>query len=868
MSTRGVRTRAQRSAALALGIPPTPPQELPPTTRATRIPRSRKITKKDEVSSCETTQSSLPLQSDAQVPKVPLRQTTQPSLPLPFDARVPKIPYFSDFPLSLVHIWLRPAPETLKSKALNHQEERSIRIAVPYETVQDFLSTLQPAYKPSTIPVVAQTLAPSTFNRTNISRRMKAAKRKLAETDAASESPSKRAKSTAAPAPVIPAIPVEHSDEALCTVMMKKPRVRVPLGHKAFDRKGNLIMLPYRDDEDLIMPEEVRRIPTSQMSLMRMLEESKKLVEQKGAARAALKEQERLNSGATLDIEIDSQSHDGGPSASTATGGINTSHNQGHPESTHGIGMPSSSASESIPSRQGFLGSIMGSVRKFVPGLHRTPLVNVSPAVSQVGTSMAAQASATIVNNTYDTNDTLANNATSNSTTHKPLSSDPEDTEEPSIRESLKVPKPTLITSDARRKAAHKKQRKMDGKQKSKKARERTIEDEVARRVKEQLAALTGSKRKRYSPDRIPNPAGASYGLDTQFFVSDSESDEEDEDISDNSPSIRPAKRQRPNSDMPSTPPQQIIGDPHRATPYTGKMFADPKPNLFKRPRPNVFNPQQPKVSFAVPESSSDEHSDGVDTTTTVSKNKGKGKEVQFSDKVDFSDQHTTTSMFNASLSSEPLKSAMKSTTKSAQSWQQVPPPPPTPSHAALPIATPAATSTASSAAIPTLPTSNPMSDTEALARVRSQALRYTPIVPSSLRATSRLSSSSIGTFSDGNTYDPDGAYDISQYKTLQPDQVEIVNGQLRPVAGCIPARLEPEEMDQEVRVAVDAIAENDLADFGFPARLQNEDDIDPDVRAALDAAWDVEDENRACCVFNETLTNYLDGNKAELLVA
>ncbi|MCJ1432361.1 hypothetical protein MMC27_001717 [Xylographa pallens] len=925
MSSHGIRTRAQREAALAAGNPPTPPQSLPmSTTRATRVPRLKKLTKKDEDSSRETAKSSLPPVDD--VPKT-------------------RRPFFSQ-DLSLVHIWLEPTNSLLKSKALYPHGEATIKIAVPLETVRDFLSTLQPAYKPSTIPVVAYTVSQETAPRksrlnTNLSRAMKAKKRKLEETDASSGNPNKRAKTVVEAVPAVPTMPAVAFEGPPATVMQPKPLVRVPLGHKAYDRKGNCILMPYQDQiDDLVMPEEAMRMLTGKKSLMRMMAEHKTKQEEKKAALAA-KEQETLTAGAALENGNLSEASNGGRSARMATESVNTGQAQGHSEPATGSGTATQASSDheaqqphdlqsqtQTPSRGGFLGNLMGSVRRLVPGLHRSPLGSMLPgATNQTGTLHAAEDSQTNglnVNDTANTNNTLANDAASNNaarSTHKSLSSDPAVTQASSNGDSLKVPKPALLSREAHQKAMSKQQRKMMLKQKAKKARENTIQDEVARRVKEQLATLTGRKRKRYSPDRIPNPVGSSYGLDSQFFASDSESDEEVEEISNDSPSIRPAKRQRPNDEAPYTPTRQMIGDPHRATPYTGTMFADP-------PNANLFSWRKRKPSFAVPESSSDEHSDGADTTTGVSKNKGKGKEVQFSDKLDFSDQpsnRAANGAFHASLPSEPLKSAMKATNKPTVSWQQAPPPSPNPSHAALPIATPTvvptvvpsaaptatsiATSTATvnatpiatptdlftvtATATPDLSMPHLTGDTDALARVRSQALRYTPVVPSGLRAASRLSSSSIGTpvdvdtydhtfdqasdhiydeandhtyahtydHIDDDSYDPSGAYDISEYRTLKADQVHIVNGQLRPVPGCIPAREEPEMMDQEVRAAVDAIPEDDLADFGFPANKYSEKDMDPAVKAALDAIWDVEDENRAECVFNETLADWIDDN-------
>ena len=858
-----------------------------------------------------------------------------------------------------------------------------MRIAVPFETVQDFLSTLQPAYKPSTVPVVAQTLEIREPKKTNFSRRMKAAKRKLAATDSALETPSKRAKSTA---DVVTVVPAEPAYEAPPTVMKPKPPMdRVPLGHKAYDREGNLILMPYEDDEDLIMPEQVRNMPTGRKSLLRIMAEGKRNDEKK-AARAAFEEQERLNARPSLENEIDAQPSEGVQSMSTTVRGINTNQVQEHSGPASDTQTPRSSGNEAsqpnhtqnpVPGHRGLFGSLMGSVRKFVPNLRRTQSHTVAAdAAHQVGPSDSApfsQTSALAVNDTANMNNTSTNDAISgtvmrvsdsteiprtNSTTHQPPLSDVDEIQETSIGDSLRVPIPSLASWEEK-KSVQKKQRKMEAKQKAKKARlelrDKTIEDEVSRRVVRELAVLTGSKRKRYSPDRIPNPVGVSYGMDDQFFGSDSESDEEAEDVSEESPSLRPAKRQR----------SQIIGDPHRATPYTGTIFADPKANLFQPPKP--------KASFTVPESSSDEHSDELDTTPTVPKNKGNGKEVQFADKVHFSGYPADRGAIGTFHTSEPLKSAMKATNKPDESWQQDPPPTPSPSHAELPTAT------------PTLPTPNPSGDTDALARARSQALRYTPAIPSGLRAATRLSSSLIATPSDavdsdrhseftgnatqsdgvdsdhhsefsgnatpsnvagsdhhytfagnatpsdvadsdhhfeftGNTtpsqvadtedrsyytggseqyqeensnvsefaggfeeeegfsvnegqseyteeidetdndemYDPTGAFDISHYRVLGEPTLEIRDDRIICAGGILPSRAELEEMDQDVRAAVDALSDSDLAQIEFPPSRYLDHEMDPEVAAALERNWGIEDENRATCVFNDTYVDWV----------
>ena len=976
------------------------------TMRVKRVPKLKTSTKKDEVSSREPAKSS--------------------SLPYINEAPKSKKPFFSQ-DLSLVHIWLEPTNSLLSSRALYPPGEATVKIAVPLEKVQDFLSTLQPAYKSSTVPVVAYTLGPAIPLETtlpevkvaNVSRRLKA-KRKRAEADAAPENPDKRAKTAVGAVPAGPAMPKIAFEGPPATVMEPKPPVRVPLGHKAYDRMGKVILMPYLDQiDDLIMPEEAMHMNTDQKSLMRMFKEHEQRKKEKLEA-AALKEKEALKAGTSVENANDSEAHDGDPSASTANESVNTTQvlGQSEPVDESGMGTQTPSHPEAqqppnlqtqarTPGRGGFLGNLMGSVRRFVPGLHRSPVDSATPGVAE-----ASQTNALTVNNNANTNNTSANDAPSNNTTrpaHQPQSSKSTKQQVSSNITSLKVPKPTLVSWDAHQKAKYKKQKKIENKQRSKTARENSIQDEVARRVKQELATLTGTKRKRYSPDRIPNPVGTSYGLDTQFFGSDSESDEEVEEVSKNSPSEHAAKRQRMTQESPYLSTQPVIGDPRRATPYTGTALADPPPK-------NLFSWRKQMHKYAVPESSSDEHSDGRDKVKSVYKpivNKGKGKEVQFADKVDFSDEpsnRAAKSKVPGSLPSEPLKSAMKATSKPAASWQMPPPPSPALSHAALPPATPTATPMA---AFSTTPTATPMATFDAasttthtatpmatfdatssttpigtprftfdaaatatpitsfgttssttpigmpmatfdatatamsmtafgttasttpigspmakfnaastttpasssmakfnttftatpaatsnqpmpyltsgidtFSHMRSQIRRHTPLVPSGFRAARRLSSSSIAipgdeytydqtndqvqshTYEQANddTYDPTGAYDISEYRTLKADEVRIVNGELRPVLGCIPSRAEPECMDQEVRAAVDAIPDDCLANFGFPPNAFRGTPIDPEVQAALDARWNTEDGHRAECIFNDELVNWLAANKKALL--
>ncbi|MCJ1282661.1 hypothetical protein MMC26_001986 [Xylographa opegraphella] len=915
MSSNGVRTRGQRIAAAAAGYPPTPPQALPMSTRVPRVPKLKQLPKKDEVTSRETTKSSLP----------PVNNT--PTL---------RKPFFSQ-DLSLVHIWLNPTNILLKSKALYPHGEATVKIAVPLDTIQDFLRTLEPGYQPNTVPFVAYTVAPAEPEKTkltNLSRRMKAAKRKLAETEAALDSSNKRAKTVVKAVRTAPALPAVAFEGPPVTVMQPKPPVRVPLGHHAYDMHGNYILMPYKDqEEDLIMPDQIMKINTSKKGLMGMFKEHEKKKAEKTAA-AALKAQETLTAGTSVVNVNDSGTTHGGPSAPTYTEGngapsaptntegngaasaptntegVNTSQVQGQSGPVDGSGTVIQTSSDQqtqqssdlhaqthTPRRAGFLGNLVGSVRRLVPGLHRPQLDTIIPGVAE-----ASQTTAPNGHGNANPNNTSATGAPFNNPplfTHQSLSTNPTSTQVSFHGKSLRVPKPTLLLSDAHQKADHEKLREAAFERKAKETRENAIQDEVARRVKEQLAALTGTKRKRYSPNRIPNPVGTSYGMDAQFFASDSESDEDDEEFSRNNPSLHPAKRQCSTHAGPSTPIRQIIGDPHRATPYTGTIFADPKNS-------NIFNGVNRNRSFVVPQSSSDEHSDGIKTTAGVFMDKGKGKEVQFSDQLNFSDQPSNrgaSNTFHPSMSSAPLKSAMKASTRPAESSQEALPPSPTRAHATLltattvapapsmatptalstatftatpaapptatfpatpeapptatfpatleatptatspatPEATPTVSFTATTEATPTLPMTYITSDTDALTRVRSDALRFTPVVPSGLREASRLSSSIVASPADADTH----GYKYED--TTGPSQSNEV-------------------MDQEVRAAVDAIAVDDLAEFEFPVSQYGGDHMDPAVLAALDAAWSIEDEHRAQCVFNDTLPDWIADNVKEPL--
>ncbi|KAI4234509.1 MAG: hypothetical protein L6R40_006714 [Gallowayella cf. fulva] len=148
-----------------------------------------------------------------------------------------------------------------------------------------------------------------------------------------------------------------------------------------------------------------------------------------------------------------------------------------------------------------------------------------------------------------------------------------------------------------------------------------------------------GSKKRRHSPSVIPNPKGASYGLDLDFFTySDSSSDEDQEA----SPSRKSRRISGPDHSRSKTPTindrtTSLVHGPHassseRATEYKGSRFSDSPPNVFGQAKirsSTVISKNDPGFNhrghFEVPYSSSssegDSSSDEEDVATSVVNN-------------------------------------------------------------------------------------------------------------------------------------------------------------------------------------------------------------------------------------------------------
>ena len=237
-----------------------------------------------------------------------------------------------------------------------------------------------------------------------------------------------------------------------------------------------------------------------------------------------------------------------------------------------------------------------------------------------------------------------------------------------------------------------------------------------------EIAQTPGTKRKRMpSPDIIPLPATGGYGIVDEYFVVDSSSDEEDAAATQETPTKpRPSKKART-----SIPDDSIVGSPFRARPYTGTLFAHPDAlrsgqdeNVFvesdKADASSVVDntpPPGPTLTFKVPSpgdsDSDDDEFDGQEQTN----------------------KHSSVPETKSILRNSPLHSSQSQQRPTPNSpsppKSMVPPPRPNLGHATLP---------AVAAATPS----------GALEKAREKALRHQPKQPSTLRESSRLSTSTV----------------------------------------------------------------------------------------------------------------------------
>lgn len=264
---------------------------------------------------------------------------------------------------------------------------------------------------------------------------------------------------------------------------------------------------------------------------------------------------------------------------------------------------------------------------------------------------------------------------------------------------------------------------------------------DLAEQQKSTVTAKTpGTKRKRLpSPDIIPLPANGGYGLVDEYFVVDSSSDDEDAAAQETPTKERPFKKART-----SAPDDPIVGNPFRARPYTGTLFAHPDESRSPRDdtvvaepdKPDAYptldsTPPGPTLIFKVPSPGSSDSDDEED-------------EQEHTNKTTHEPSSSSVPEIRSILRNSPLlsnQSQQRSTANpSLPSKTMAPPPRPNPGHATLPAAT-------------------ALTPSGALEKARERALRHQPKQPSTLRESSRLSTSSVSSDNGGEEvteeYDP-----------------------------------------------------------------------------------------------------------------
>ena len=258
------------------------------------------------------------------------------------------------------------------------------------------------------------------------------------------------------------------------------------------------------------------------------------------------------------------------------------------------------------------------------------------------------------------------------------------------------------------------------------------------------VSQTPGQKRKRIpSPDVIPLPISGGFGMVDEFFIVESSSDEEDVIAQETPTKERPTKKARI-----STPNDAIIGSQFRARPYTGTLFAHPdasespqhgnvfvessrlnaSPVLGSTPSPG------PTLTFKVPSPGSSDSEDDDDS-------EGQEQIYKPSQEASSPKAPSPKSILRKSGSSQ---SQPRSTAKSTSPSKTLAPPPrPNPGHASLPAVTAIAPS-------------------DALEKAREKALKHQPKQPSTLRESSRLSSSTVNS-------DPGNEANLKEYDPANP---------------------------------------------------------------------------------------------------
>ena len=344
------------------------------------------------------------------------------------------------------------------------------------------------------------------------------------------------------------------------------------------------------------------------------------------------------------------------------------------------------------------------------------------------------------------------------------------------------------------------------------------------------VAETPGQKRKRkLSPDVIPLPANGSYGMVDEYFIVDSSSDEEDLAAQETPTKERPLKKVRT-----SAPDDATLGSPYRARPYTGTLFAHPdaqrspqddnvfvesdKPDMY--PALNTTPIPGPTLTFKVPSpgsSDSDEEEDEDDGQEQITETPRRppSSNVPMPKSI----------LRNSALNQSQSRPAGDSTSPSKT---MVPPPRPNPGHATLPAAT-------------------TMTTSDALEKAREKALRHQPKQPSTLRESSRLSTSTVNSDpgDEGNVeeYDPRHPAIVSSPSKVPVSGQPLVSSAV-PAAFQQPSTQAVSKHPHEQQAALKSASADDT-----PSKSQESADVindaeqaitntNPKIKADLDRWW------------------------------
>ncbi|KAL9609560.1 MAG: hypothetical protein Q9167_005692 [Letrouitia subvulpina] len=440
-------------------------------------------------------------------------------------------------------------------------------------------------------------------------------------------------------------------------------------------------------------------------------------------------------------------------------------------------------------------------------------------------------------------------------------------------------------------------------------------------------AQKPGEKRVRLpSPEMIPRAEDGGFTTDSNYFAYDSSDDEE-------SPSrFRPKKiRRASNSNLPSPSPllsSSKTGDLNQPLPYTGRHFSDMKKNAFSTSRTGFFwgemekqrkiderkaakkveaEKQGPKPSFYVPgwgiggdtSSSEDENEEQDSQEPTIVALKS-NQTPQTSAKPPLSGTSETEKMAQtisknasrlgaipkdpppssstqpAAAPSAPLAPATQATSTASEAqtpatvpvskiqntWTQPPPPPPNPSHAAL-------------------PSTSGIVEPDSI-RIQRAKFQKPPTKPSSLRYSSRVSTSTVGS-DDGDDESGDqddraakglaAAAEVSQPVAPGSEKVGKTSidslaqndtpSQINP-----PAQTGPLAQSLAKEGAQSDISESRKTTLIPMAYEEFKENMDPMVLEFLESNWDQTDEDFACedfsLLFNKHSANQVVGTGSD----